>query len=525
MIPTFVNVMPKFPLSFNGKIDWNALPEQHDFKQKPERIYLAPTTPTEIAIAKIWSEILNQKDISLNDSFFELGGDSLNLSALLLAVHKQFDQVLPANLLLDLPYIAIMAEYIDSNGEQYPHQSRIQQMIHHDLILPEDIVPTRRTSTSIRGILLTGVSGFLGIYLLRQLLLKTDAKIYCIIRNSDNSNATRIFVDHLKRYQLNADISIENERIALIVGDISQDMLGLPMEQYFYLAENIDMIYHCAANSNIMLSYPDLRQCNVLTTCEIIKFATQKFDKHIHFISAFSAVNNTDTMGNYIEDFPIETDISSLTGGFALSKWVAERLLLEIKNRGLPVSIYRISDISGQSDTGATDTNHKMLLLIKSCIQAGIAPDWEERISFLPVDFMANLITEISLHQTSISKVYHIENIKGIMWVDLINWLNHYGYEIKLIPAHEWKKFLWQLTPENTLYPLLTNYLCVKDSQLKPKANMKNTLRTLLHLGIEYPHIDNALLSKYVDYLCQISFLPKPTTKNLPDKKKTGSVS
>ncbi|MDR3478763.1 MAG: amino acid adenylation domain-containing protein [Gammaproteobacteria bacterium] len=526
MIPTVVNVMPKFPLTFNGKIDWNALPDPDDFEQKPEKGYIAPKTVTEKALAKIWTKILNLKKISRSDSFFELGGDSLSLSKLLLAIKKHFHITLPMNLLLDLPFLPIMSEYIDSKGEIYSHQSNIQHMIRHDLILPDDISPTKRTSNAVRGILLTGASGFLGIYLLRALLAKSSAKIFCVIRNNDNLSPTKVFMEHIQHYQLESDISLQNNRISLIVGDISQDMLGLSTEQYFHLAENIDVIYHCAAESNTMLAYPELRKSNVLSTVEIIKFATQRMDKHIHFISTFSAVSNTDMMGNYIEDFPVEADASSLVGGLALTKWVAEKLLLDIKNRGLPVSIYRLSDILGQSDTGITNTNHKILFLIKNCIQTGFAPRWNERISMLPVDFVANLITDISQYQPEASKVYHIENTKGMMWVDLIAWLNHYGYEIELIEANQWKKSLWDLTPENALFPLLTNYLSVKDLDPKPKAIMKNTLRILSQLGISYPHIDNQILSKYFDYLCHIGFLPHPTRKAPPPGiKKTGSIS
>src|SRR5262249_45027645 len=153
----------------------------------------------------------------------------------------------------------------------------------------------------------------------------------------------------INKFGLNESISLSNRRIVIISSDISLDQFGLAQELYNNLVKQIDLIYHCGAQVNTMASYNQLRGSNVKGTMEIIKFATTYVQKPIHYISTLSSAYMKDDNGNLIEVFPDE-NYKALSGGYAISKWVSERLLSVIKSRGLPVAIYRSGYISGQSD-------------------------------------------------------------------------------------------------------------------------------------------------------------------------------
>ena len=144
------------------------------------------------------------------------------------------------------------------------------------------------------------------------------------------------------------------------------------------------------------------------------------------------------------EVFPTEK-YSELFGGYAISKWVSERLLTELRDRGLPIVIYRSGYISGQSSTGIASLNDSLFMLLKGCIQLGYAPTMDEKITILPVDYVSEAIVGISLYQPTKSAVYHIDHPVGIMWSDLIAWLNHYGYKIKMTSLKNWQKCWWGL--------------------------------------------------------------------------------
>ncbi len=100
-----------------------------------------------------------------------------------------------------------------------------------------------------------------------------------------------------------------------------------------------------------MASYNKLRTSNVQGTLEIIKFATHGRDKAFHYISTLSSAYLKDETGALAEEFPSE-HYEELFGGYAISKWVSERLLTDLKDRGLPIAIYRSGYIAGRFNFG-----------------------------------------------------------------------------------------------------------------------------------------------------------------------------
>ena len=75
MVPAYIIVLNEIPRKINGKIDYNAL---YDPLMEPLK-YIAPRNEREEKLQEIWQEILNIEEISIDDSFFEKGGNSLNL--------------------------------------------------------------------------------------------------------------------------------------------------------------------------------------------------------------------------------------------------------------------------------------------------------------------------------------------------------------------------------------------------------------------------------------------------------------
>lgn len=105
MVPSHYVVMDQIPLTVNGKVDEAALPkpELHAIKSKE---YVAPRTPTEQIAVSIWTDLLDYPDIGVMDNFFEVGGNSLLATQVVLQAATKFECNVPLRVLFEYPVLA-----------------------------------------------------------------------------------------------------------------------------------------------------------------------------------------------------------------------------------------------------------------------------------------------------------------------------------------------------------------------------------------------------------------------------------
>ncbi len=126
MIPSAFVMLETLPLLPNGKVDRRALKEFSTDKTELAEDFIAPRTPTEEAIAKIWTEVLKcdrpldgagGNRVSVRDNFFELGGDSLLAVRLMAQIHQQFERELPLSTLFLTPTIEGLASVLGQEAD------------------------------------------------------------------------------------------------------------------------------------------------------------------------------------------------------------------------------------------------------------------------------------------------------------------------------------------------------------------------------------------------------------------------
>jgi amino acid adenylation domain-containing protein len=111
MVPSAFVLMDALPLTPNGKVDRKALPEPEAQTESSE--FVAPTTPAELAIAKMWCEVLGVKQVGLHDNFFSLGGHSL-MATQLISRFSKFHQVqVKLRDIFDAPTVAEMSKWLE----------------------------------------------------------------------------------------------------------------------------------------------------------------------------------------------------------------------------------------------------------------------------------------------------------------------------------------------------------------------------------------------------------------------------
>ncbi len=102
MIPAVILPLPQLPRSPNGKIDRKSLPDAETFLKaglhSAQRPFTAPSTAEQKKLAEIWAEVLMLDRVSITDSIFELGADSLLIFRIAARSQKEGLNVTPAQI-------------------------------------------------------------------------------------------------------------------------------------------------------------------------------------------------------------------------------------------------------------------------------------------------------------------------------------------------------------------------------------------------------------------------------------------
>jgi len=111
MVPSAIVVLPKIPLTANGKVDRQALPEPESVQN---REYVGPKGATEEGVARIWQDVFRRDSISTDENFFDLGGHSLMATQVISRIRERFRIELPIRSMFDHPTIAGLASAVDA---------------------------------------------------------------------------------------------------------------------------------------------------------------------------------------------------------------------------------------------------------------------------------------------------------------------------------------------------------------------------------------------------------------------------
>src|SRR5262249_2833711 len=145
----------------------------------------------------------------------------------------------------------------------------VQNMQEDARLDPDFIVVPSQSSPAMSGdVLLTGASGFLGAYVLKELLQDTATRVHCLVRARDAENAFARVKANLSAYRC-WDESFA-ARIHAVPGDLSQEKLGLARTAWERLSK-VDAVYHVGAAVNSLHHYAKLRAANVGGTKQLLR--------------------------------------------------------------------------------------------------------------------------------------------------------------------------------------------------------------------------------------------------------------
>ncbi|WP_181697175.1 carboxylic acid reductase [Nocardia sp. GTS18] len=492
-------------------------------------------------------------DLRADTRFSDLGGDSLAALSYSTLLRELLDVDVPVNVLLGPDStLAALTRYITAGtatlDAEAIHGRGATEIRAADLTLDKFLdtgtitaaPDLPKAATPARTVLLTGANGYLGRFLLLDLLERVASlggTVICVVRGVDADSArARLDAAYDSDPTLTEHFrALADRALEVLPGDIGAPELGLPQQVWQRLARDVDLIVHSAALVNHMLPYHQLFGPNVVGTAEIIRLAATTTRKPVGYLS-------TVAVAAQITDFTEDGDVRTMSpvrrldtgyaNGYGNSKWAGEVLLREAADRlGLAVAVFRSDMIlAHRRYRGQLNVPDVFTRLLLSVLVTGLAPksfyrtDSEGRrrrahYDGLPADFVAAAVT--ALAPTAGYRTYDVVNPHddGICLDDFVDWLIEAGHHIDRIDDYdEWfERFSTALRalPEprrkHTLLPLLHAYRHparpLAGSAL-PADGFRAAVRAAEIAGVpDIPQLGRDLIGKYVRDLAQLGLL------------------
>lgn len=530
MIPDVFMAVGEIPRTGNGEVDRRALPE-------PTVVAAGRAgeqfTPLQAGMSHLWSTMLGAGPVGLDDEFFRLGGNSLLAAEMLARVRVMFG-IGPAYVrpltrcLLRDPTLRGFAEAtqearagrLATEGTGPRIDFTREASLDHLVRLDEGPPPDWRRP---QNILLTGSTGFFGVYLLRELLAETTARVHCLVRAPDGAHAFRRIAQAASRHSVG---HLDMDRVVPVAGDLAAPRLGLSPTVFSELARTIDVIHHDGAIVNFIYPYEELCAANVSGTRELIRLASLFRGIPVHYVSTTAVLAGFGAMGvrQVTEDTPLAY-ADHLGVGYIETKFVAEELLRNAGRAGLPVAIYRPLDIvGGYRVGGAWNTAAEMCAMVRFITDTGMAPDIDLPLDFVPADVCAAAIRHISTHTAADGPTYHLASPRYALLGTLVDRLRAHGFTVKEVPYGEWIDELLRYAAEHPAHPMTPfvplfvdrcpeTELTVAQMYLEhvfPSYTRTHTEQALDGSGITFPPVDGELLDLNIERLMASGYLKSP---------------
>ncbi|KAI7871204.1 L-aminoadipate-semialdehyde dehydrogenase [Spinellus fusiger] len=541
-IPSLFVPLVRMPLTPNGKVDKNSLPYPDtaltSLASDSKTIYIN----NEHVIHTIWQRLLPSPDpvIGLDDNFFDIGGHSLIATQLVFEIRQTCQVDAPLGLVFAEPTIRGLAREVSAlqskesllarevSEKPQPTRETIDYAADVETLAAEHLqasyapVPAPVAQDS-RMFVLTGATGFLGAFILDKLLSYPNTRVVCIVR----AKSTPVAYERVKQAAIEhavwQDRWKSDHRIEAVCGDLGSDRLGLSCVDWNDLVARTDCVVHNGALVHWVYPYHQLRAPNVLGSLWAMRLASEGKPKSFHFVSSTSVLDTPYYIDSVKDKRVLETDAleGSRTGletGYGQSKWVAERLIMEARKRGMQATIIRPGYILGDSRTGVTNTDDFIWRLLKGCIEIKCIPSISNDVNTCSVDYVASVVAAAAYHDQMSSPlgVFQVTHPSIFTYSDLLGSLLTYGYECKQTSYIEWRNSLMDHTLQSqnhALFPLLHFVLDDLPTSTKSASlDDSNTQAILKQDNVACPLMGDELMGLYYAYLIKVGFLPEPTS-------------
>lgn len=469
-------------------------------------------------VRTVWEEVLGCAVPSQEADFFELGGHSLRAAEVAFRLRDRGHRVNVQDV-FEHPTIGRLTLAIRGTAPVVDDAD-----IEADAVLDAAVVPMhggpRRPARASdpHAVFLTGATGFAGAHILRELLDSTVADVHVLVRARDDSAAERRMHEALAERGLLRET--DAARIHAYAGDLGLERFGWDEQCFGAVAERIDAVVHCGADVNLLASYRQMRATNVVGTTEVLRLSAVAGGVAVHHISTTSVVlgmaAHTDVL---TEDAPIPTD-AVLPTGYVTSKWVAERLALSARERGIPVNMYRLSRVWGPTTTGECNPDDALVTFLRASVEVGAMADALDDADgatdtdLVPADYVAQVVVALLPRVTGTGRTYHVVHPNPVPLKVFGDRLRERGYPLDESTVDEWSDRVAMHAARDGAGGAVRSSSAMRSASADLPTldgytvDRRNLDADLAGSGIECPEIDATLLDRYFDQLIDTGVLP-----------------
>ena len=508
MVPSFVVKLDELPLNVNGKIDKRALPEVDLSNLGGE--YVAPESDVEAFFVECFEELLGVSKVSTTDDFFEMGGDSMLVIKIIYKALNEGYSITYADL-FDNPTPKSLSKIILSTQEQSRDNEEDYDYGMINNLLNEnnmDSFNQGKCDDDLGNVLLSGVTGFLGIHILNELLQNENGDVYCLIRSREGISIEDRF-NELEDYYFGSALDEFKDRVHLVEGDITNADDFKKLSEY-----NINTVINSAANVKHFAYGSELKDINLYGAINALEFAKLKQAK-------FVQVSTESVSGMFVEGLPSDIALHEdelyigqdyISNKYIESKFLAERAILEAAAEDdLDVKIMRVGNLMARSYDSKFQKNYDSNAFVnslKSFVTIGKMPKSasEEELQFSPIDLTAKSIVMLSKTPKE-CKVFHPITDKLVTYSELVDVFNNLGLNVEIVDDEVFDQSLNNIlndeSKQDGLFGIATE---LNDEDECIPIGREYTLNVLSELGFEWSETTENYLFEFIRILKELGF-------------------
>jgi phthiocerol/phenolphthiocerol synthesis type-I polyketide synthase E len=403
----------------------------------------AGADPIEDDLIALWHELFGVVTIGVDDEFGSLGGSSLLGVRMALEIQKRLGVLVNVHRAggskATIRRIAEIVRGLRAGAERGatdidPIADGDGDLVDLDLQLPLGDLAEHEAPGN--DVLLTGPTGFLGTFLLHELLRATSGRVYCVVRAGDEREGRQRLRAASAAFGLPEP---DPRRVHLVLGDLRDASRLCESYRDGELARRIGYVLHCAAKVVFTEPYRVLREDNVLATVDLLRWMRGHGIRDVSFVSTVAATHYAlGTDGKILETR--EQPLDPQQGGYGVGKWVCERLLERAEQDGMRVRVFRPGFILGSSKTGACNDKDLIWNVMTSGLAVGAHPIDERAMPLAPVDVVARAMAELAVAPGSVGRVYHLVDRKAVSPRRMFQLLADAGMPTEAVTPQAWQQ-------------------------------------------------------------------------------------